>query len=111
MRAILRTGFGGPEKLVIREIPEPEPKDGHAVTEVKAFGLNHAELHMRKGEWAEIADVSEIVKSCPSGEFAPGAEVAALMGGLGRTINGSYAEYTRAPVTTRGNIDVTINLA
>ena len=35
MRAILRTGFGGPEKLVIREIPEPEPNDGHAA--VKAF--------------------------------------------------------------------------
>ena len=52
MRAILRTGFGGPEVLVIREIPEPEPKDGHAVIQVKAFGLNHAELHMRKGEWA-----------------------------------------------------------
>jgi NADPH:quinone reductase-like Zn-dependent oxidoreductase len=28
-----------------------------------------------------------------------GAKVAALMGGLGRTINGSYAEYTRAPAT------------
>jgi NADPH:quinone reductase-like Zn-dependent oxidoreductase len=60
MRAILRTRFGGPEVLVIREIPEPEPKDGHAVIAVKAFGLNHAELHMRKGEWAEIADVSGI---------------------------------------------------
>ena len=28
-----------------------------------------------------------------------GAKVAALMGGLGRTINGSYAEYTRARVS------------
>ncbi|HWB12112.1 MAG TPA: zinc-binding alcohol dehydrogenase family protein [Pirellulales bacterium] len=104
MRAILRSKFGGPEVLVIREIPEPDPKDGHAVIEVKAFGLNHAELHMRKGEWAEIADVSGIecvgvVKSCPGGEFPVGAKVAALMGGLGRTINGSYAEYTRAPVS------------
>ena len=85
MRAILRTGFGGPEKLVIREIPEPEPKDGHTVIEVKAFGLNHAELHMRKGEWAEIADISGIecvgvVKSCPGGEFAPGTKVAACEG-------------------------------
>src|SRR5262249_21182068 len=44
MRAILRTKFGGPEVLVIREIPEPEPKAGHAVIQVKAFGLNHAEL-------------------------------------------------------------------
>ena len=47
MRAILRTRFGGPEVLVIREIPEPEPKDGHAVIAIKAFGLNPAELHMR----------------------------------------------------------------
>src|SRR4029077_15401318 len=39
-----------------------------------------------------------VVKSCPGSEFAVGAKVAALMGGLGRTINGSYAEYTRAPV-------------
>ena len=36
-----------------------------------------------------------LVKSCPGGEFPVGAKVAALMGGLGRTINGSYAEYTR----------------
>jgi hypothetical protein len=57
MRAILRTGFGGPEVLVIREIPEPEPKDGHVVIQIKWFGLNHAELHMRQGNWAEIADV------------------------------------------------------
>ena len=39
MRAILRTGFGGPEVLEIREMPEPEPKAGHAVIEVKAFGI------------------------------------------------------------------------
>jgi NADPH:quinone reductase-like Zn-dependent oxidoreductase len=110
MRAILRKRFGAPEVLAIREIAEPEPKAGHAVIEVKAFGLNHAELHMRKGEWAEIADVSGIecvgiVKSCPGGEFPVGAKVAALMGGLGRTINGSYAQYTRAPVSNVALID------
>lgn len=59
---------------------------------------------MRRGEWAEAAPVSGIecvglVKSCPGGEFPVGAKVAALMGGLGRTINGSYAEYTRAPAS------------
>jgi NADPH:quinone reductase len=85
-------------------MPEPEPKVGHVVIEVKAFGINHAEMHMRKGEWAEAAEISGIecvgiVKSCPGGEFAVGAKVAALMGGLGRTINGSYAEYTRAPAS------------
>ena len=83
-----------------KEIPDPEPKAGHVVIEIKAFGINHAEMHMRRGEWAEAAKVIGIecvglVKSCPGGEFSLGAKVAALMGGLGRTINGSYAEYTR----------------
>lgn len=41
----------------------------------------------------------------PSGEFAAGTKVAALMGGLGRAINGSYAEYTRAPVSNVAVID------
>jgi len=116
MRAILRTKFGGPEVLEIREIPEPEPKAGHAVIEVKAFGINHAEMHMRKGEWAEIADVSGIecvglIKSCPGGEFAIGTKVAALMGGLGRTINGSYAEFTRAPVSNVAAIESDLSWA
>jgi D-arabinose 1-dehydrogenase-like Zn-dependent alcohol dehydrogenase len=104
MRGIVLEKFGGLDSLVYKDIPEPEPKAGHAVIQIKAFGLNHAELHMRRGEWAEAAKVSGIecvglVKSCPGGEFAVGAKVAALMGGLGRAINGSYAEYTRAPVS------------
>jgi NADPH:quinone reductase-like Zn-dependent oxidoreductase len=116
MRAILRKQFGGPDVLEIREIPEPEPKPGHAVIEVKAFGINHAEKHMREGNWAEIADVSGIecvgvVKSCPGGEFDVGTKVAALMGGLGRTINGSYAEYTRAPVTNMAAIESDLSWA
>src|SRR5262249_11196613 len=110
MRAILRKQFGGPEVLEIREIAEPEPKAGHVVIRVKAFGINHAEKPMREGNWAEIADVSGIecvgvVQSCPGGEFAVGAKVAALMGGLGRTINGSYAEVTRAPVSNVATIE------
>lgn len=100
MRAIILAGFGGLDSLVYTEIPKPRPKDGEVVIEVKGFGINHAELHMRRGEWAEAAEVSGIecvgiVDSCPSGEFPVGAKVAALMGGLGRTINGSYAQYTR----------------
>jgi NADPH:quinone reductase-like Zn-dependent oxidoreductase len=102
MRAIMLQKFGGLDSLVYRDIPEPKPKNGHVVIRIKAFGINHAEMHMRRGEWAEAATVSGIecvglVKSCPGSEFPVGAKVAALMGGLGRTINGSYAEYTRAP--------------
>src|SRR5262247_1749804 len=104
MEAIVLEKFGGLDSLVVKELPEPESKAGHVVIQVKAFGINHAEIHMRRGEWAEAAPVSGIecvglVKSCPGGEFPVGAKVAALMGGLGRTINGSYAEYTRAPAS------------
>src|SRR5262249_7115696 len=101
MRAIVLEKFGGLDSLVYTDLPEPEPLAGHVVIEIKAFGLNHAEMHMRRGEWAEAAQVIGIecvglVHSCPGGEFPIGAKVAALMGGLGRTIYGSYAEYTRA---------------
>ena len=104
MRAIVRKRFGGPEVLEIREFPNPEPQPGHVLIEVKAFGLNHAETHMRKGEWPEIAEISGIecvglVKNDPDGHLKAGQKVVAMMGGLGRTINGSYAEYTSVPAT------------
>jgi NADPH:quinone reductase len=78
VRAIVREEFGGLDSLLIKEIPEPEPKVGHVVIQVKAFGINHAEMHMRRGEWAKAAPVSGIecvgvVKSCPGGEFPVGS--------------------------------------
>jgi NADPH:quinone reductase len=74
MRAVVIEKFGGPDSLVIKEIPEPEPNAGHVVIQVKAFGINHAAMHMRRDQWAEAAPVSGIecvglVKSCPGGEF------------------------------------------
>jgi NADPH:quinone reductase len=104
MRAIVLDGFGGLESLVIKELPDPQPKVGHVLIAIKAFGVNHAETHMRKGEWAEAAEVSGIecvgeVVAAPGGEFQPGDKVAAFMGGMGRTINGSYAELTLVPAT------------
>jgi len=104
MKAIVLKEFGPVENLTYTEIPEPQPLADHVIIQIKAFGINHAEMHMRRGEWAENADVIGIecvgvVKACPGGEFPIGAKVAAMMGGMGRTINGSYAEYVRVPVT------------
>jgi len=104
MKAIVIQEHGGPEKLVLRDLPDPEPKAGHVVIQVKAFGVNHAETHMRQGQWPEWTPVSGIecaglVKSDPDGHLPPGQKVVALMGGMGRTINGSYAEYTRVPAS------------
>src|SRR5437660_248868 len=110
MRAIVIQNYGGPDELVIQQVPDPEPEAGSVVIEVKAFGINHAETHMRKGEWAEAAKISGIecvglVRACPDGQFAVGEKVAALMGGMGRTINGSYAEYTRVPAANVASIE------
>lgn len=48
MRAIVLEKFGGLDGLVYKDIPEPEPIPGHVVIQIKAFGLNHAEMHMRR---------------------------------------------------------------
>lgn len=102
MRAIVIQQYGGPEQLVIRELPDPEPAPGHVVVQVEAFGLNHAEIYFRRGMWGEVAKVSGIecagmVTSDPDGH-RPGQEVVALMGGMGRSFDGSYAEHTRTPL-------------
>jgi NADPH:quinone reductase-like Zn-dependent oxidoreductase len=104
MKAVVIKEYGGPEQLVIKELPEPEPQAGSVVIEVKAFGLNHAETYFRSGIWGDVARVSGIecvglVKSDPSGGLRPGQKVAAFMGGMGRTINGSYSEVTRVPAS------------
>jgi NADPH:quinone reductase-like Zn-dependent oxidoreductase len=75
-----KEGFGGLEQLVIQERPDPEPEPGQVIIEVKAFGINHAEMYMRKGEWEEAAEISGIecvglVKSCPGGQFSIGANL------------------------------------
>src|ERR1700758_3518108 len=101
MRATVITEHGAPEVLQIQELPTPEPGDGDVLIRVKAFGVNHAETHMRKGEWPEwtaisgIEAVGEVVED-PSGKLAEGTKVLTIMGGLGRFRNGSYAEYTAA---------------
>jgi NADPH2:quinone reductase len=110
MKSIVLSNLGKPSAYIFKDFPIPEPLPGHVVIEIKAFGINHAEMHMRKGEWAETAEVSGIecvgiVHSCPGREFAVGTKVAALMGGMGRSIPGSYAEYTRVPATTVTSIE------
>jgi NADPH:quinone reductase len=104
MRAIVIKRYGDPDVLSIEERPDPKPQPGHVLIEVKAFGVNHAETHMRAGKWPEATEISGIecaglVKADPSGRLASGQKVVAFMGGMGRSINGSYAELTSVPVT------------
>jgi NADPH:quinone reductase-like Zn-dependent oxidoreductase len=104
MRAIVIQTYGGPEQLVIRNLPDPAPESGQVVIDVKAFGLNHAEIYFRSGAWGDVAPVTGIecvgtVKADPDGRFAVGQKVVALVGGMGRAFNGSYAQRTRVPAS------------
>jgi len=104
MKAIITRKFGGPEELDIVDLPAPEPKRGHVLISVKAFGVNRAETYLRQGKWGESAKIGGIecvgiVESCPGEEFKEGTKVAAVMGGMGRTIDGSYAEFTNPPAS------------
>jgi len=104
MRAIVIKQYGGPEVLAIEERPIPESKPGHVLIEVKAFGLNHAEIYFRKGAWGDVAEISGIecvgvVKADPGGRYVAGQKVMAMVGEMGRSINGSYAELTSVPAS------------
>jgi NADPH:quinone reductase-like Zn-dependent oxidoreductase len=106
MRAIVITEYGGPEVLRVEERAIPEATEGTIVVRVRAFGLNHAETYFRRGIWGDVARVTGIecageVHDPGRSGLSRGQRVLALMGGMGRTIDGSYAEYTRVP---QGNV-------
>ena len=51
MRAIHLTEFGGPEKLVVSEQPDPVAADGEEVLEVLAAGINYADTHQTEDSY------------------------------------------------------------
>jgi NADPH:quinone reductase len=93
-----------PAGLSIRELPIPRPQPGWVLIRVKAFGLNRSELHTRLGLAEGVTfprvlgiEAAGVVQDAPGGEFAPGTQVVTMMGGMGRTYDGGYAEYTCVP--------------
>jgi NADPH:quinone reductase-like Zn-dependent oxidoreductase len=106
MRAVVLDAPGPPEALRIRELPIPEPRPGWVLIRVKAFGINRSELHTRLGLAHGVAfprvlgiEATGVVVAAPGGEFEEGQQVAAMMGGMGRTFDGGYAEFTSVPAT------------
>jgi NADPH:quinone reductase-like Zn-dependent oxidoreductase len=106
MRAVVLDAPGPPEALQYRELPMPTPLKGQVLIKIRAFGLNRSELHTRLGlaEGVTFPRVLGIeacgqVAVCPGGEFAVGQQVVAMMGNMGRTYDGGYAEYTCVPAS------------
>lgn len=107
MKAIVAEKPGSPEVLQLKEIPQPTPKPGWVLIEVKAFGLNRAELFTRQGDSPGVKfprvlgiECVGVVVEAPETPFTPGEKVAAMMGGMGRQFDGGYAEYTLVPASS-----------
>jgi NADPH2:quinone reductase len=77
MRGIVVRRGGGPEVLVLEELPEPEPAAGDVVVETRAIGVNFADLWVRA-----MADGEPTV---------PGIEVAGVVTAVGSAVSGLAA--------------------
>jgi NADPH:quinone reductase-like Zn-dependent oxidoreductase len=107
VRAVVLDGAPAPpEALTLRELPIPSPEPGWVLIRVEAFGINRSELHTRTGLAEGVTfprvlgiEAVGVVEAAPGGEVEPGAQVVAMMGGMGRTFDGGYAEYTCVPAS------------
>ena len=106
MQAVILTQPTPAEQITISECSIPEAKPGWVLLKIKAFGLNHSEQLLRLSEIQAdyinkpiipgIECVGEVIDPSES-HFQTGQKVIALMGGMGRSFHGSYAEYALLP--------------
>jgi len=99
MKAMRVHKYGGPEVLVLDEIPIPEPKAGEARVKIEAIGLNYVDIYQRTGLYPLPApftlgmEGAGVVDAVGDGvtEVQKGNRVAYSM------VLGSYAEYAIVP--------------
>jgi NADPH:quinone reductase-like Zn-dependent oxidoreductase len=99
MKAAVLHGHGGPEMLLIEEVPDPGPGAGEIVVDVHAASINAADWKVRRGEsYGSLRfphvlgrDFSGVIAALGEGvtEFAVGD---AVFGVTEQGIEGCYAE-------------------
>jgi NADPH2:quinone reductase len=90
VRAIQITEFGGPETLVVRELPDPQPRDGEVVMDVLAAGVNYADTHQTEDSYL----TKQTLPLIPGGEVVVRDESGQRR--LGLLGSGGYAEKIAA---------------
>lgn len=93
MRAVTQTAPGGPETLVVTELPDPVPGPGEVLVEVAATAVNRADLLQRQGFYPPPPGASDVIGLECSGTvaalgegvtaWAVGDRVCALLAGGG----------------------------
>ncbi|HZB38272.1 MAG TPA: NADPH:quinone oxidoreductase family protein [Beijerinckiaceae bacterium] len=73
MKAVLCKSFGGPDTLVLEEVPEPRPGRNEALVRVKATGLNFFDTLIIENKY----------QLKPPLPFSPGAEFCGVVEALG----------------------------
>jgi NADPH:quinone reductase len=120
MQAIVVQALGGPEVLVLRPHPVPDPGPGDVLVRLHAIGVNFSDTERRRG-----------VYDPPALPWIPGNEAAGFVEGLGPGVDpawlgrrvafwaprtsGTYADYAAAPAVTlfalRDDIDFSVGAA
>jgi NADPH:quinone reductase len=88
VKAVLLRETGGPEKLELTDVPEPDPADGEVVLRVRAAGINFLDLLVRQGRYAQQPELP----------LVPGVEIAGEVDGrrvIALPSEGGYAEFAR----------------
>jgi NADPH:quinone reductase len=90
LRAVVLRETGGPDKLELTDVPDPEPAAGEVVVRVRAAGVNFLDVLVRQGRYPQPPELP----------LVPGVEVAGEVDGrrviaLPRS-DGGYAELVRA---------------
>ena len=94
MRAAVLKGTGGPEQLVVEEVPEPEAAEGRVIVDVRAAGVNFADVLIRLGMYPQAPELPTVLGSEIAGELEGVRVVGFVFDG-----GGGYAE--RAAVDPR----------
>jgi NADPH:quinone reductase-like Zn-dependent oxidoreductase len=106
LKAIRIHEDGGPEVLRYEDAPDPVPRDGEVLVELRAASLNHLDLWVRKGlpsvpkprilgaDGAGLVDGERVV-------INPGIEHGEKITVIGEHMDGTHAELIAVP---RGNV-------
>ena len=76
MRSIVVTRYGGPEALVLEDVPIPEPGRGQVLVRVAAAGVNYADIMQRAG----------LYPGGPKPPFGAGFEAAGVIEEIGEDV-------------------------
>ncbi|MFJ6673364.1 zinc-binding alcohol dehydrogenase family protein [Actinosynnema sp. NPDC091369] len=78
MKAVVLKAFGGVENLVLADLPDPRPRPGEVLVEVRAAGVGHVDVMSRRGEFGG------------SPGSVPGIEVAGVVVAAGGDVDDAW---------------------